>query len=99
MIQHRTSRLERSQLNNTMWFRKKVSQLKNVFFCSIEDAKIFPWSTSEETLYRLMLSSKGCLRIYINGIKVPRRTSYVCGSYKDSDTIKIRIFGVLNFRT
>lgn len=82
-----------------MWFRKISSRLRNTFFCNIETAKIFPWSFKDKDFYRLILVSKGIIRIYINDIKVPKKKSYVCGLYKDSNTIKIKIKGLLNSKT
>lgn len=83
-----------------MWFLKIFSFIRDAFFCRIEGIQIFPWTYSDEEFFRVILGSRGFVfRTYINGVKVPRRNSYVCGKYKDSETIKIRVRGILNSKT
>lgn len=80
-------------------FQKIFSRLKSTFFCSIKEAKLFAWTYSGEALFRLMLNSKGGIRFYVNDVKVPKRNSYVCGQYKDTGSIKIRVRGIFNSKT
>ena len=82
-----------------MWFKKLFTLLQNITNCRIEDSKVFPWTYSGQTLYRLILSYEGCLSIYVNDIKVPKRNSYVCTQYKDVNSIKIRVTGLFNSKT
>lgn len=82
-----------------MWSKKILSLLQNIINCRIEESKVFPFTSSEKILYRLIISYKGCIRIYINDVKVPKKNSYVCTQYENTNSIKIRIRGLFNSKT
>lgn len=77
-----------------------ISFFKNLLFCSLEKIEIFPWSTPDDTFYRLILIYKGYpFRVFINDIKVKKRSTYVCVQYDDVHAVKIKVRGILNSET
>lgn len=82
-----------------MWLSKVYKRAQHILYCRIEESKIFPWTYSDKSLFRILLSFKGCIRIYINDAKVPKRDTYVCSQYKDSGTVKVKVWGLFNYKT
>lgn len=79
---------------------KIFSFIMNTFFCSVQKIEVFPWTASNDKFYRLMLQYKGYpFKVFINDIKVPKRSTYVCGQYDDLNSVKIRVRGILSSKT
>src|SRR5690606_23072445 len=82
-----------------MWLKNTFELFRNMVICKIEDLKVFPFTYLDKTLYRLILNHKGCIRIYINDVKVKKRSSYVCSQYKNSKSLKIKVRGLFSSKT
>ena len=83
-----------------MGYLKIFSFIKNALFCSVQNIEVFPWTASNDKFYRLILQYKGYpFRIFINDIRVQKRSTYVCGEYDDLHSVKVKVRGILNSKT
>ena len=74
-----------SYYNPILIFRKPI--LINAVFIG--------FALHSKQLYNLKFSTKGCISIYINDVKISNKASIQCSGYKTTSFIKVKLKGIL----
>jgi hypothetical protein len=75
------------------------NSLINSFSCTLIKSHICDYDANNKQLFHLTLIYKNCLRIYINDVLVPKKNSYLVSPYKETQSIKVKLIGVLKNQT
>ena len=71
----------------------------NTFKCYLLKSHVCDYYGSNKQVYLLTILHKNCYKIYLNDILVPKRNTFLATTYKDTQSIKIKLVGVFNSQT
>lgn len=62
-------------------------------------AHVIDYANNNKQLYHLTVSYRNCIKFYVNDVLVQKQNTYLTSSYKDSNTIKLKLIGLFNNQT
>lgn len=71
-------------------------KIKYKFRCIINHAYVCDYKYNNNQFFNLSLFYKNCIKIYINDTRVPKRDNYLVSTYKNTNSIKVKLIGLLN---
>jgi hypothetical protein len=78
---------------------KTLKFIINKIKCNLTSSYIYDYNCNNKQLYHLVITYKNCIKIYVNDVLVPKQNTFVIGSFKETNSIKIKLIGIFNNQT